>query len=201
MKNLSVKSRLGAVLAAALALSVPATVQAQTPVSSAKVVAAITRGVNYLLSQCKAKTYWEQNLIVPGKPEATSQFLGETALITESLLDVGQSLKLPQIDTSVQPMKGAINFLVTHDNKTTYATSFQANVLALLPQRRKYQAILRWDARFLVHSMHTDGGYHYAWGTADYAKYFPNVPGDWDNSNTQYGVLGAWAVEHAGLSL
>ena len=181
------------------------TARAEAAESSSKVIAAIKRGVNYLLSQRNPKTFWEQNLIVPGKPDATPQFLGESAIVIESLLDVEQSLKLQRLYPFKSPMKECIHFLVSHRNPTTYAVSFQANALALLPRRAVYSPTLRWDANVLLHSIHSDGGYHYAWGAANYfpqyLKYFPNTPGDWDNSNTQYGVLGAWAVEHAGIRL
>lgn len=81
----------------------------------------------------------------------------------------------------------------------------ESNALALLPRRAMYNPTLRWDANILLHSIHSDGGYTYARGTANYfpqyLKCYPNTPVDWDNSNTQYGVLGAWAVEHAGIRL
>ncbi|MDA8378787.1 MAG: DUF4159 domain-containing protein [Planctomycetia bacterium] len=205
MSFFTIKLRVGLAVAIILALLTSGVVQAQAPVSSAQVVTAIKRGVNYLLSHRNPKTFWEENLIIPGKPEATPQFLGESAIVIESLLDVEQSLKLQRLYPFNSPMKECIHFLISHRNPTTYAVSFQANALALLPRRAVYNPTLRWDANILLHSIHSDGGYHYAWGTANYfpnyLKFFPNTPGDWDNSNTQYGVLGAWAVEHAGIRL
>lgn len=192
-----IRSCLGTASAVFLAITLPGTIQAQTPVSSAKVVAAIKRGVNYLLSQRNAKTFWEQ-----GARSASQEYLGESALVVESLLDVGQSLKLARLNAFDSPMKQSIKFLVEHRNTTTYAASFQANALALLPRRTVYRPPVLWDANYLLRSMHQGGGYSYAWGTPAYAKRFPTGLTDWcDNSNTQYGVLGMWAVAHAGLSV
>ncbi|MGC8624897.1 MAG: DUF4159 domain-containing protein, partial [Phycisphaerae bacterium] len=197
MYNFTIRFRAGVALAITCVLLVPGLVQAQTPVSSAKVIAAIKRGVNYLLSQRNPKTFWEQ-----GARSASQEYLGESALVVESLLDVGQSLKLTRLNAFDSPMKQSIEFLVEHRNTTTYATSFQANALALLPRRAIYRPPVLWDANYLLRSMHQGGGYSYAWGTPAYAKRFPTGLTDWcDNSNTQYGVLGMWAVAHAGLSV
>ena len=171
--------------------------QAAGAVSSSKVISAIKRGVSYLLSQRNPKTFWEQ-----GARSGSQEYLGETALVVESLLDVEQSLKLGRLYIFKSPMKQSIAFLVSHRNNTTYAASFQANALALLPRREAYNATLRWDANYLFRSMHQGGGYAYAWGTPAYDKRFPTGEADWcDNSNTQYGVLGMWAAAHTGLPI
>lgn len=197
--------------------------QAGTPVSSARVITAIKRGVHYLLSQWHAKTCWEYGVYDFNKLHPV-EYSGETALVMESLLDVGQSLKLKQLDIFQSPMKQSIAFLnATHTN-ATYAASFQANVFALLPRRKRYSATLKWDANFLYRSIHIGGGYSYIW-LPQYSRNYPHSPaklshppsgslgilgvesshpnelGSSDNSNTQYGVLGMWAAAHAGLEI
>ncbi len=196
MSFFTIKLRVGLAVAIILALLTSGVVQAQAPVSSAQVITAIKRGVNYLLSQCNSKTFWEQGA---NDGPTIPQTYAETSLVVESLLDVEESLHLSKLYIYKSPMKEAIQYVLEHRNNTTYATSFQANALALLPHRKIYNAVLRWDANYLYRSIHVDGGYHYGWGTPVYRQEFPNIPGDWDNSNTQYGVLGAWAVEHAGI--
>lgn len=187
----------GIFLAWMLALSPMPMAHADGPASSSKVISAIKRGVNYLLSQRNAKTYWEQ-----GSRSGSQEYLGESALVLESLLDVEQSLKLNKLYIFKSPMKQSIKFLLSHRNTTTYAASFQANVLALLPRRAAYRPLLRWDANYLFRSMHQGGGYSYAWGTPAYNKRFPTgETGPSDSSNTQYGVLGMWAAAHAGLPI
>ncbi len=171
--------------------------RAATQGSSAKVISAIRRGVNYLLSQRNPKTFWEQ-----GVRSGSQDYMGETALVVESLLDVEQSLKLNRLYIFKSPMKQSIAFLVSHHSDATYVASFQANALALLPRREAYNATLRWDANYLFRSMHQGGGYSYAWGTPAYKKRFPSGEADGcDNSNTQYGVLGMWAAAHTGLPI
>ncbi len=181
-----------------VAANIPARIaRADTDGSSSRVISAIKRGVDYLLSQRNPKTFWEQ-----GTRSGSQEYLGETALVVESLLDVEQSLKLERLYIFKSPMKQSIAFLVSHRNNTTYAASFQANALALLPRRKTYNATLRWDANYLFRSMHRGGGYAYAWGTPAYAKRFPTGESDWcDNSNTQYAVLGMWAAAHTGLPI
>ncbi len=198
MRSKIFKIAMGISMAWMLAFAPMGMAKADGPVSSDKVISAIKRGVNYLLSQRKAKTFWEQGA---NDGPTVPQTYAETSLVVESLLDVQESLKLSKLDLYSSPMKHAIQYVIAHHNNTTYAASFQANALALLAHRKIYNAVLRWDANYLYRSMHVDGGYHYGWGTPTYMKEFPNVPGDWDNSNTQYGVLGMWAVAHTGIAI
>ncbi|MGC9260868.1 MAG: DUF4159 domain-containing protein [Phycisphaerae bacterium] len=179
------------------------TAHAKAPVSSAKVVAAIKKGVDYLLAHQKPNKFWEQGAfagLIPPNGDY-SQKLGESALVIEALLDVEQSLKLPKIYMFNSPMKQALRFIVDHRHESTYAASFQANALALLPRRRIYRLPLAWDENYLLHSMHQGGGYSYGWGNAVADRAFPNIARFWDNSNSQYGVLGMWAVAHTGIAV
>jgi hypothetical protein len=167
----------------------------QAPVSrrSQAVIAAITRGANFLLSQQQRRWLWES----PGS-DNTLQFGGRTALVTEALLDVQQSLHLPQLNIFAPKMRRALNFLVRLRPHSTYVASFQANAMALLPAKARYRHVLQQDARYLIDSIHADGGYTYTQGPPG-ALIFARQR--WDNSNTQYGVLGAWACAHAGLEM
>ena len=95
-------------------------------------------------------------------------------------------------------MRRALNFLVKLKPRSTYVASFQANTMALLPNKVRYRRVLQEDARYLIHSIHADGGYTYM-QTPPGALIFQAQR--WDNSNTQYGVLGTWACAHAGLEI
>ena len=167
----------------------------QLPVSrrSQRVTAAITRGVNFLLARQRRVWLWEKRSLAHGR-----QFGGRTALVTEALLDVQQSLRLPQINIFTPKMRRAIDFLVKLTPHSTYVASFQANAMALLPDKARYRHVLQKDARYLLHSIHADGGYTYTQPPPG-ALMLSGQP--WDNSNTQYGVLGAWACAHAGLKI
>ena len=166
------------------------------PVSSRQVIAAIKRGVTYLLSKENPKYLWDAHSV--DAREFTRG--GETALVTEALIDVGQSLHLRRLSIFQPAMARAIKFVAAMRTESTYAASFQANALALLPNYRKpaYFRALTWDSQYLNMAMHRDGGYTYHWRRGENRPH-ENAPGHWDNSNTQYGVLGQWAAAHAGV--
>jgi hypothetical protein len=159
--------------------------------TSRQVVSAITRGVNFLLSRENGRHYWNRGLDWTGASERG----GETALVLEALIDVDQSLHPPQLYSFSPRMRQALNYLATLQPKATYAASFQAQALTLLPNvgRKKYMAALQRDRRYLFRGMIPGGDYSYTWRR--YRGF------NWDNSNTQYGVLGLWACAHAGLSV
>lgn len=156
-----------------------------------KVLGAITRGVNFLLKREKGKHYWNDGLDWVGAPEHG----GETALVLEALMDVDQSLHPPQLYSFSPRMRQALNYLANLKAQATYAASFQAQALTLLPnvQRKKYMTALNRDRRYLFRAMIPGGDFSYTWrGQNGFL---------WDNSNTQYGVLGLWACAHAGLKV
>ena len=159
--------------------------------TSRKVLRAITRGVNFLLRRENGKHYWNDGLDWVGTPEHG----GETALVLEALIDVDQSLHPPQLYSFSPRMRQALNYLATLNTHATYAASFQAQALTLLPnvQRKKYMAALNRDRRYLFRAMVPGGDFSYTWHRQEGFL--------WDNSNTQYGVLGLWACAHAGLKV
>jgi hypothetical protein len=168
-------------------------------VRSQVVIGAITRGAHFLLAGESATRLWEK----PGFAKAPWHARGgETALVTEALLDVGQSLHLPELDIYSPKMRAAINFLVKLKPTGTYTASFQANAMALLPPKKRYRMVLEEDENFLIRTIRLDGAY-------GYTMHFPLPPlghparlgGTGDNSNTQYGILGMWACAHAGLTI
>ncbi len=160
----------------------------------------IRLGVNFLLSQESPKTLWEHK--GPGV-RYMNDIGGKTALATEALLDVEQTLHLNRLNIFKPAMHRAIEYLVTHHYPTTYYSSFAANALALLPHKAAYRQSLVLDGRFLLESIRPDGGYSYAWGPPAIKKYYgeATVKQIWDNSNTQYGVLGVWACAHYGIGI
>ncbi len=195
-------------LSVAVMLAPMEALRADPPVSSEQVVNAIHRGVAYLLAHENPKTCWETGLKIGGvrpapkakaKPNTLDQYGGETALVTEALLDVGQSLKMPELNIFHPAMQNALKFLTKLRPLTTYSASFQANCMTLLPRKARYMDALRYDARYLLLTMHSNGAYYYA--LEPFLGPNPVIPGEWDNSNTQYGVLGMWAVAHAGMEV
>jgi hypothetical protein len=190
---------LAALTALCLFFAPVATAAAADPqVTSQQVITAIEKGVNYLLAQENSDTFWEEPNSAPFP--ASDQYGGETALVTESLIYVNRTLHLPQLYQFDPPMKNAINFLLKTHTPTTYYVAFTANALTLLPRRPENRTALAWAADYFQRSIHPDGGYTYAGGTPELMQQYPTQQNDWDNSNSQYGVLGMWACADAGLN-
>ncbi len=174
-------------------------------VRSRQVIRAIDRGVQFLLRHEDKTTLWEgfwpddTKAHTSGKSQFPRQFGGETALAAQALLDVGQSLHLPVLNMYAPPLRRAIHFLAGLQPQSTYVASFQANAMALLPAKPEYLRVLKMDARYLRRAMNRDGAYTY-WIIPHYVG-FGRARNLWDNSNSQYGVLGVWACAHQGLAI
>ena len=194
----------GRLLTVILAVSTPIGTAAASPrVTSHEVIRAIKRGVSYLLTQRQGKQYWETGIragIFNDPAQESGVYGAETALVTESLLTVQGTLALPELNIFKQPMRGAIKFLSAIRGHTTYQAAFQSAVFTLLPKRPEYRVVLKADEQFLLRSLHRNGGYSYAWYPHGPQK-FPDTSANWDNSNSQYGVLGMWACAHDGLAV
>ncbi|NNM84212.1 MAG: DUF4159 domain-containing protein [Phycisphaerales bacterium] len=153
---------------------------------------AIARGVDYLLGQ-EVNGNWEPDL----NGRRSIMLGGESALVLESLLQVEQSLHLPQVYIFTAKMRAAISYVAKLRTPTTYVASFQANDMNLLPAKKQYHDALLWDMRYLL-GAETSGAYSYQNPkTQDFGGGFSR----WDNSNSQYGVLGTWACADSGLEI
>ena len=183
----------GALLSSVL---IPTLARAASPITGAMVRRAIRGGVSYLLQQEQPNTFWERGATGSGPVGTFSEKGGETALVVQALLDVGQSLKLKRLSIFGPQLKPAIAYLANLKPTGTYAASYQANAITLLPRKSKFRMALRWDGLYFLRAVHRDGAYSYAYfANAARDKVFA-APTAWDNSNSQYGVLGAWACIH-----
>lgn len=162
-------------------------------VNSQAVKQAIRRGVAFLLRH-EHKGHWSY-AGVPWNPVSEG---GKTALILEALLQVGQSVHLPSLYIFSPGMQSAIKAVAALRVNATYVASFQANAMNLLPAKKAYREALFWDAQYLLHAMNHSGGYTYRGPIAEIGGYNGRA---WDNSNTQYGVLGMWACASGGLEI
>lgn len=111
---------------------------------------------------------------------------GETALVVYALLMAGESYQDPRL----QP---AIEFLDRLKMRGTYAVSLRNHVWAHLP--RQFRRNLIRDSRWLREAMGsgpTQGGYNYT-------PVNSGGGGRFDNSVTQYGVLGMWEGAKRGI--
>ncbi len=162
-------------------------------VHSRPVGLAIQRGVAFLLRH-ERNGHWSYRG-VPWNPTSDG---GKTALILEALLQVGQSVHLPSLYIFSPAMQAAIKFVAALRVNATYVASFQANAMNLLPAKKACRQALFWDAQYLLHAMNHSGGYTYRGPIAATGGYHGRA---WDNSNTQYGVLGMWACASDGLEI
>jgi hypothetical protein len=112
---------------------------------------------------------------------------GYTALAALSLLAAGRN---PASDDALHR---ALDYLVKVDPDSTYVRGIRANVweyaLRKVPYDTAIQNALKNDYEWLIKALGDKEGWRYQMGSPD-----------WDNSVTQYGVLGVWAAARAGLS-
>jgi len=110
---------------------------------------------------------------------------GETALATLTMLAAGGN------PISDQPLARALEWLAKDESDNTYVRGIRANVweyaLRKVPHDEKVRAALKADYDWLLKAMNQEG-----WR-------YTLTSRDWDNSCTQYGVLGIWAAARAGL--
>ncbi len=150
---------------------------------------AISRASHYLLAQF-------ENGKLRDLPMKDSRDVGADALAVYALLQSCQAMYDPKLDFRKQPMKDMLSALAAMDiqgSTETYARSLRLAALAL-HSRKEDMPTLRADLAWLVRA-HRRGAYGYQSPdpTAELAH--------WDNSNSQYGLLGVWAAAEAGLDV
>jgi hypothetical protein len=211
--------RIGWVLSCAVLLGGAATSKAATPEEITK---AIEKAQQYLLEKRNEKGTWEET----PKPELADgdngqastrgrQWGGLTALATYSLIASGTDWRNPEL-------ANAIEFLLHANIEGTYALGMSSQLVLYLPPD-KTRNLLKHNLEKLLHGMHPASGAPARWppqvgfygywtgdpkglpyptmeiGTAHTGR---PQPGDWsDRSNSQYALLGMWALEQAGADI
>lgn len=141
------------------------------PMTAAKIRTAIDDAVLYLRSnQSPAGSIGDEGL---------------TTLATLTLLAAGAD---PAADDG---LKKALDFLAKQKPDNTYIRGLRANVweyaLRKVPNEDRYKKLLKEDFEWLLAARGKLAGWRYGMNA-----------NDWDNSCTQYGVLGVWAAARAG---
>jgi hypothetical protein len=181
--------------------------------SSQQVNAAIQKAVAYLYST-QQDGNWDGpapdfgTLQINGWYSHAASYGGYTAIATYALLAAGES---PQKNPN---LAAAIKWLMNADLHGTYAVALRSQVWLLSASSKERNAARDADARFLLDSIVESGPkagfYGYSYGVPgqvrpDRATRFGNggpAPDWWiDRSNSQYGVLGVWALEQAGAEI
>lgn len=110
---------------------------------------------------------------------------GATALAALAILAAGAS---PASDL---PLRRAMSWLAALEPDNTYVRGIRANVWEYALRKDpdpRYREWLKADADWLVRALGDDDAWRYTMDATD-----------WDNSCTQYGVLGLWAAARAGI--
>ena len=147
------------------------------PVTADKIRAAIDDAVMFLRSRQA-----NDGSIPSGHAQG-----GGTALAALTMLAAGAD---PASDDG---LKKALNYLAGIKPDNTYVRGIRANVweyaLRKVPYDEKIRAMLKEDFDWLLKARNKEGWRYTSQST------------DWDNSCTQYGVLGLWACARAGLEV
>lgn len=152
---------------------------------------------------------------LPAKDDVSPVYrAGLHALCVYALLTAGQSLPDERLSIKGEAMAGLIEAMKAHEltplleknqEPVTYARSLRAAALSLHNRKEDRQA-LKDDVAWLV-AAEVDGGYTYddRYGNSEspaapsYQFRKQDVP--WDNSNSQYGLLGVWSGAEVGMEV
>lgn len=148
---------------------------------------AIRRGVEWVWAQRKSAGHWQ------ARDDAGSRgdmhWAGDSALAVLALLYANEDARETRLSQS-------LDWLAGEQITGTYVYGVRAHVLAIVPGGR-FKSELERDLQWLLNANWSADSEHP--GAYDY-KAIPREShiGRWDNSVTQYGVLGVWMAAEAG---
>lgn len=135
-------------------------------------------------------------------PVPPPQIAGEDILCVYALMQCGEAIDDPQLNLHESPLKDMVASMraipLENYHYETYARGLRATALAL-HNRPEDRAILKLDAMALVKGSH-GGAYTYTDTAAPGHSSF-ELERPWDNSNSQYGLLGVWSAAEAGFEV
>ena len=156
---------------------------------------AIQKGVNHLLSRFDNVEH-----TLGGIDTGAADGGGQNALAVYALMQAGQAINDERLNVRGVYMNKVIEAMkesrLRRGHAQTYATGIRATALALF-NRPQDRAVLKQDVAALLQS-HTQGAYHY---TIDPNRSRHKYKQSWDNSNSQYGLLGVWAGAEAAVEV
>lgn len=153
---------------------------------------AIQRGVGFLISE-----FNEQGQLDPAKNQK-EMMPGRHALATLALIHSGQATVDERLSLSGPFMTRLIEQLKSYQTDTGYDTYSRAlRLMALaLPNRQTDRPVMQEDLEYLMKAV-GEGAYTYT----NPPGHEPGARVAFDNSNSQYGALGAWAGADSGLHI
>lgn len=160
---------------------------APPPVTDESVEAAIQKAVKFLVGKRNSSGHWETQ-----SNARDLHWAGTTGLVSLSLLYAG-------LDPREEEMSRSLDWLAAQTLNGTYTYGVRAHALALVPGAR-FRGRLEEDVRWLIaaawpRNSKNPGGYDYTPPPQGADS------GRWDNSASQYGVLGVWMAADAGVSV
>jgi len=159
-------------------------------ITDEQIGAAIRRGADLLLKQ------FGDAACLPGggRSGTNEQYPGINALCVYALMQCGQALndeKLSVRSPRIKSMLNVMRDMPTGETYETYIRGIRATALAVC-NRAEDRAALREDVNWLINNSR-HGAYSY---TGRSTKV-----GSWDNSNSQYGLLGVWSGAEVGCEV
>jgi hypothetical protein len=159
----------------------------------------IQRGVDHLLAR------FVDGRLLGGPMRNDSYYTGLNALCVYALLQSSMAIKDERLNLKgplVRSMVDKMKAMTADDGPATYARGIRATALALL-NRSEDRSALGADVKYLLDSHH-NGAYWYnarwkSMGSGESAAVFRG--GRWDNSNSQYGLLGVWSAAEVGAEI
>ncbi|MFI4999665.1 MAG: DUF4159 domain-containing protein [Reyranellales bacterium] len=145
---------------------------------------AIERAVNSLLGQMNGT-------MMRGTRATDAYSMGVNALCVYALLQAGQAVSDERLNVRAKYMKdvlSAMRDMPLGGGPETYTRGIRATALALYNRPEDRQQ-LRADVAWLI-ANHNGGAYTYSRSSNRHA---------WDNSNSQYGLLGVWSGAEVGV--
>jgi len=174
------------------------------PASSADLDGRIGQAMQKAVDQILAQFAGGQLIATPGKSDAYRA--GLNALCIYALLQASQSLPdqrlsirgkvMPPLIEALKKMPLISNPQIANE-PITYAHSLRAAALAVF-DRNEDQPALKADVQWLVQAQ-INGSYTYDDRYAHVRGPITGIP--WDNSNSQYGLLGVWAAAEQAIEV
>jgi hypothetical protein len=173
-------------MAALLVWSAASARETQAPVAPKPINAFTAADISKAIE--KALTFIRTSQNQDGSFNGSRGPQGATALAALAMLAAGQS------PVSDEPLKKALEYLLkNNETDHIYTRAIQANVweyaLRKCPNDERFKKALKIDFEWLMESLGNKEGWRYNKNSRD-----------WDNSCTQYGVLGIWAAVRAGFN-
>jgi len=160
-------------------------------VTDAAVEDSIKRGVQFLIDQFDGDQ-------IPASDHYAKMHEGMDCLAVYALLTSGLAIDEPRLQPNNPFMKAAITAIKKFQLRSgpaTYARALRAAALGVY-NRTEDQAVLTADVAWLRNAQR--------FGAYSYDNNFPanaERMNNWDNSNSQYGLLGVWAGAETGIKI